>query len=203
MPVDLLAPKPEMTLLHDIAWSLARTARFGGHTTGEVPWSNAQHSCLVENLMPEDASPHDRLVALLHDAHEFAIGDIFSPVVKALDALWEEKTAAFKAGYRGLAPSECLNVLKARMDAVIWTTFGLSPSEACLAAVKTADAQALRVEADALMADRRQEWTWLVDAPDPAPHLRPCHPPARAYEVFLDRFRVLQDARHGLTRLAD
>jgi 5'-nucleotidase len=195
MDVDLLYPRPESILLGDIAHALARIPRFVGHTIGECPWSVAQHSLLVESLMPEDANASERLVALLHDAHEAYVGDMPTPVKQAMDAIPRNNS-------NSLAPSLFFKDITNRLDTVIWKVFGLDPSSATFDRVRTADLLALRVEADLLMAPRRREWSTLLPAPDPMPTLRPCHPVSRAEAVFLDRFHELQEERHGLTRIA-
>ena len=199
MDVDLLEPKPEKILLGDIAWSLARTARFNGHTITELPWSVAQHSLLVESLMPADSTPHDRLVALLHDGHEAYMGDLVSPLSIAIDLLFRQHDRQTDVQY-GPDPSVWLKNIAQLLDNAIFTAFGLSPGPVCRLAVKTADVLALRVEHDLLMSPSRREWSVLPPAPDPMPHLRPPHPPERAMAVFLDRFHALQAMRHGISR---
>ena len=200
MDVDLLEPKPEQILLGDIAWSLARTARFMGHTVTELPWNVAQHSLLVESLMPENSSPHDRLVALLHDAHEAYMGDIVSPLFIAIDLTYRQRVADVNVNYSP-TPSIRLKNIAHNLDLAIYAAFGLNPEADTLLNVKRADLLALRVEHDLLMSESRREWPTLPPAPDPMPQLRPPHLPARAMEVFLDRYSVLTDMHHGLTRL--
>jgi hypothetical protein len=195
MPVDLLDPKPEQILLGDIAHALARLARFNGHTIGDWPWNVAQHSLLVESLMPEGTDAAGRLVALLHDAHEAYVGDLITPVKQAMDA----QPCDSRDPYR---PSLAFFAITTKLDGAIWTAFGLAPSWELLDKVKTVDLLALRVERDLLMAPSRREWDMvkLPQPPDPMPTLCPAHPPPRAAEVFLDRFHVLQAERHGLAK---
>ncbi len=85
--LDLLNPSPVDIELSDIAHGLARVARWNGQTIGDYPFSVAQHSVLVMALfaarMPE-APPRDRLYALLHDAPEYVMGDIISPLKSAM-----------------------------------------------------------------------------------------------------------------------
>ncbi len=80
--LDLLDPSPLDVEITDIAHGLARVARWNGQTKGDHAFSVAQHSILVEDifcrLMPE-ASAQQRLMALLHDAPEYVIGDMISP----------------------------------------------------------------------------------------------------------------------------
>lgn len=82
--LDLLNPDPEQVSLGDIAHSLARLARFNGHTIGPLPVNVADHSRLVEQLLPVNAPPLLRLAALLHDAHEAYVGDVVRPLRAAM-----------------------------------------------------------------------------------------------------------------------
>ena len=80
--LDLLDPSPLDVEISDIAHGLARVARWNGQTFGAHAFSVAQHSLLVEDvffLMEPDARADARLVALLHDAPEYVIGDMISP----------------------------------------------------------------------------------------------------------------------------
>jgi 5'-nucleotidase len=80
--LDLAEPSPVDVEIADIAHGLARVARWNGQTVGDNAFSVAQHSCLVlaivDRLSPE-ASPDKRLMALLHDAPEYVLGDLISP----------------------------------------------------------------------------------------------------------------------------
>jgi len=75
---DLLEPTPAMIDFDEIAESLAKICRFGGHTA--LHWSVAQHSVLCAR----EASPRAAPYALLHDAHEAMIGDLTTPFKNAL-----------------------------------------------------------------------------------------------------------------------
>lgn len=80
--LDLLDPSPLDIEIRDIAHGLARVARWNGQTSGDHPYSVAQHSLLVEAILPHiapDASAPERLAALLHDAPEYVVGDLISP----------------------------------------------------------------------------------------------------------------------------
>tara|TARA_R110002074_G_scaffold52588_1_gene132567 strand:+ start:51 stop:653 length:603 start_codon:yes stop_codon:yes gene_type:complete len=85
--LDLLDPTPVDIELEDIAHGLAFVARWNGQTTGDWPYSVAEHSLLVEAIigrMEPSLSPRWRLAALLHDAPEYVIGDMISPVKAAV-----------------------------------------------------------------------------------------------------------------------
>src|SRR6185503_7668082 len=85
--LDLLNPSPLDVEIEDIAHGLARVARWNGQTRGPHAFSVAQHSVLVERLVA-DLSPRlsreARLMALLHDAPEYVVGDLISPFKAAI-----------------------------------------------------------------------------------------------------------------------
>ncbi len=81
--LDLLDPTPVDIEIEDIAHGLAFVARWNGQTRGDFAYSVAEHSLLVETLfgrMQPKAPAKWRLAALLHDAPEYVIGDMISPV---------------------------------------------------------------------------------------------------------------------------
>ncbi|HEU4549875.1 MAG TPA: HD family hydrolase [Rhizomicrobium sp.] len=85
--LDLLEPSPLDIEIADIAHGLARVARWNGQTKGPHAFSVAQHSVLVERLAWELSprlSRQARLMALLHDAPEYVVGDLISPFKAAV-----------------------------------------------------------------------------------------------------------------------
>ena len=85
--LDLLDPTPMDIEIEDIAHGLAFVARWNGQTMGDYPYSVAEHSLLVEEIFARqhpDAPAKWRLAALLHDAPEYVIGDMISPVKAAV-----------------------------------------------------------------------------------------------------------------------
>jgi len=80
--LDLLDPTPVDIEIEDIAHGLAFVARWNGQTRGDWPYSVAEHSLLVEEIYVRlgGKDPRWRLAALLHDAPEYVIGDMISPV---------------------------------------------------------------------------------------------------------------------------
>ncbi|EYD74181.1 putative hydrolase of HD superfamily [Rubellimicrobium mesophilum DSM 19309] len=85
--LDLLDPTPLDVEIEDIAHGLAFVARWNGQTRGDWPYSVAEHSLLVEAIFGANApepSSRWRLAALLHDAPEYVIGDMISPVKAVL-----------------------------------------------------------------------------------------------------------------------
>jgi uncharacterized protein len=99
--LDLLDPTPVDIEIEDIAHGLAFVARWNGQTHGDYAYSVAEHSLLVETLFARlnpKAPTKWKLAALLHDAPEYVIGDMISPVKSAVGpgygALDERLTAA-------------------------------------------------------------------------------------------------------------
>lgn len=84
--LDLLDPTPVDIEIEDIAHGLAFVARWNGQTRGDWPYSVAEHSLLVEEIYGRLGDPPARwrLAALLHDAPEYVIGDMISPVKSAV-----------------------------------------------------------------------------------------------------------------------
>lgn len=85
--LDLLDPTPLDIEIEDIAHGLAFVARWNGQTIGDFPYSVAEHSLLVEEIfsaLNPGIAPKWRLAALLHDAPEYVIGDMISPVKAAI-----------------------------------------------------------------------------------------------------------------------
>jgi hypothetical protein len=140
--LDLLDPTPVDIEVEDIAHGLAFVARWNGQTVGDWPYSVAEHSLLVEDLF-EAMSPGQpvrwRLAALLHDAPEYVIGDMISPV-----------KAAVGPGY---------GALDARLAAAIHIRFGL-PAEIpapVKKAIKAADRVSAWLEATQIAGFSRDE----------------------------------------------
>lgn len=79
--VNILELDPDTIHIEDIAHSLANTPRFGGH----LPffYSVGQHSIFVHHHCL-GMSRELRLQALMHDASEYLMGDMPSPIKKHL-----------------------------------------------------------------------------------------------------------------------
>lgn len=140
--LDLLDPSPLDIEIEDIAHGLARVARWNGQTLGTHAFSVAQHCILVEEIVSalKPAYPRSyRLMALLHDAPEYVIGDLISPF-----------KAAIGLDYKAF---------EKRLLKAIHTRFGL-PSEAApeiTAEIKAADRIAAYFEATRLAGFSKEE----------------------------------------------
>ena len=91
--LQILDPSPLDIEIEDIAHGLSFLARWNGQTTGEYPFSVAQHSLLVEDIFSKqfhEMDNHSKLFALLHDAAEYVIGDMISPLKSHLGLNYEE-----------------------------------------------------------------------------------------------------------------
>lgn len=181
--LDLLDPSPLDVEITDIAHGLARVARWNGQTHGDHAFSVAQHSLLVEDIFSRlcaDASPRDRLAALLHDAPEYVIGDMISPV-----------KAAVGPGY---------GALDARLTAAIHLRFGL-PAEipkSVKRLIKRADTLSAWLEATQIAGFTRAEADKYFGRPSPEVAGLSIHPRPPA-EVRADYI-----ARHAeILRLID
>jgi len=64
--IDLANFKPTDFYLPDIAWSLSRQARYGGHSMSKVPYSVAQHTVMVSRYVEEALTPGEPLNLVLH-----------------------------------------------------------------------------------------------------------------------------------------
>lgn len=119
--LDLLDPTPVDIEIDDIAHGLAFVARWNGQTHGDYAYSVAEHSLLVETLfgrIAPGAPVKWRLAALLHDAPEYVIGDLISPVKAAVGpgygALDERLSAAIhmRFGLPGTLPATVKRQIK-------------------------------------------------------------------------------------------
>ena len=81
--LDLLNPSPLDIEIEDIARGISRVARWNGQTSGEYPLSVAQHSVIVAELLKsynKNIEVKWQLAALLHDAAEYIISDMITPL---------------------------------------------------------------------------------------------------------------------------
>lgn len=127
--LDLLDPTPVDIEIEDIAHGLAFVARWNGQTKGDFAYSVAEHSLLVEDLFARlnpGISARWRLAALLHDAPEYVIGDMISPVKASVgpgyEALDERLTAAIhiRFGLPAVTPSAIKKQIKAADRISAW-----------------------------------------------------------------------------------
>ncbi len=141
--LDLLDPTPVDIEVEDIAHGLAFVARWNGQTRGDWPYSVAEHSLLVEEIFSRQnpgIAARWRLAALLHDAPEYVIGDMISPVKAAVGPGYGELdlrlTAAvhLRFGLPAVLPAPIKKQIKAADRVSAWLEAvqiaGFSESEA-------------------------------------------------------------------------
>lgn len=137
--VDLMDPDPGTITLSAIAHGLGKLDRWAGAL--EIQFSVAQHSMFVRELfirIAPELSPFS-LYALKHDAHEYLLGDIITPVARMLC----EYDAQFARRLEGI---------KARIDRAIEARFALPPApDHVRAAIADADLIAAHLEWKAFM----------------------------------------------------
>ena len=125
--LDLLDPTPVDIEIEDIAHGLAFVARWNGQTFGDWPYSVAEHSLLVEEIFARtETDPRWRLAALLHDAPEYVIGDMISPVKAAVGPGYAELDARLTAavhirfGLPAVLPGTVKKAIKAADKVSAW-----------------------------------------------------------------------------------
>jgi len=138
----ILDPSPLDVELDDIAHGIARVARWNGQTRGDFPYSVAQHCCLVEAIaaqMEPGLDAKGRLAILLHDASEYVVGDVVTPLKTAL--------------------GEPFRLIEARLQSAIHVAFGLpsEPPEPIRRLTKRADRSAAWFEATRLAGFSHEE----------------------------------------------
>lgn len=183
--LDLLDPTPFDIEIEDIAHGLAFVARWNGQTTGDYAYSVAEHCLLVEEIFARQnpAAPrHWRLAALLHDAPEYVLGDMISPV-----------KAAIGEGYGDL---------DRRLAAAVHLRFGLPAAlpVTIKKAIKRADVLSARLEAEQIAGFSTKEADRIFGRAKPeqieglAIRLRP---PAEVRADYLARHLMLLDRLSG------
>ncbi|OCX63427.1 hypothetical protein BFP70_12310 [Thioclava sp. SK-1] len=177
--LDLLDPTPMDVEIEDIAHGLSFVARWNGQTHGDWAYSVAEHSILVADifhLTDPVIEPKWQLAALLHDAAEYVLGDMISPVKAAI--------------------GQDYGVLDARLTAAIHLRFGLPAvlPQHIKRKIKKADIISARLEAERLAGFSTQEADRIFGKIDPELsqkldlHLRP---PMQVRAAFTARHHKL------------
>ncbi|MDR2312090.1 MAG: HD family hydrolase [Brucellaceae bacterium] len=183
--LDLLDPSPLDIEISDIAHGLARVARWNGQTRGDHAYSVAQHSLLVEQIFREqnpDAPLQHQLLALLHDAPEYVIGDMISPFKAVMGGAYKQ--------------------IEARLETAIHLRFSLPATVPAVLkkAIKKADIVSAYFEATELAGFSTAEAAEFFGRPRGfhAGHfdLSP-RPTAEIERAFINRFNILETQIHG------
>lgn len=178
--IDLRHMPQDDIRLVDIAYSLAHTNRFNGHT--ERPYSVAEHSLLVCQVLGDEfaiTEPIHLLAGLMHDAHEAYTGDLSAPMKQIIGAAWANE--------------------EIRIQNSVLTKFGLRAAfNAHRHSIHRADMIALATERRDLMPPIGPDWPCLANA-HPLPHVHLLHDRVGMEandwkQAFLDKFEELSHA---------
>lgn len=181
--LDLQDPDLALINVHDIAHALGFTARFQGHT--KFFYSVAQHSVFVADLVKKNGGDlHTQHAALFHDAHEAYLGDIPTPLKRALREAGDE----YDRLTRGL-------------DRAICERFGIDWELMHCEIVKQCDAAALVIEGRNLLTSGGENLNVsvpdaLLDLGSISSHVEHAEPFSLAIEEFEDYaayFRIALD----------
>lgn len=155
--------------IEDVAASLSKLCRFNGHTSRF--YSVAQHSVHVAYIV-QKADPRNALAGLLHDAHEYMVGDMASPLKNGLGEAWEE--------------------LEARAEQAVREAFGVPVRNS--PRIKHADLVMLATERRDLMPQDGRDWLCLEGIDPLSFKLSPWNP-TKAERIFLETYHDLKGNR--------
>ena len=176
--LNILEPSPLDIEIDDIAHGLSRVARWNGQTSGNYGFSVAQHSILVEQILHINSSMLSnkwRLASLLHDAPEYVIGDMITPLKSALGTEYSS--------------------IEGKLQQAIHIRFGLPAilPDAIVKSIKRADKMAAWIEATQIAGFTVLEAGKLFPKPRGTPKEMLMVPvsPKKAKEAFIRRFILL------------
>ena len=179
--LDLLDPTALDVEIEDIAHGLSFLVRWNGQTLGYHGFSVAEHSLLVEDIfctLNPKADPKWKMAALLHDAAEFVIGDLISPVKNSI--------------------GENYNLLENKLMIAIHQRFGITePLPANVKRkIKVADKHSAWLEATKLAGFTKSEANKIFGVPKLEPfeknQIIP-KPPLKAKSIFLKKHKELMN----------
>lgn len=159
---DLVNPDWKLVDFDEMADVLARIARFTGHIGGG-PYSVAQHSVVGADAVYEETGDRDAAGAfLLHDGHEYLLGDQSRPHQAA------EHQVAVEVFGKGTASQLAFvrRELKERADKAIYLAAGFG-EQGCPAdyrdLVRTFDERMLVTERDQLLGPSPMPWVPSIE----------------------------------------
>lgn len=163
--VDLVTPTVAQIDFRAVAAVLARVARFGAHTDEVL--SVAQHCIEGARAIVRDIGNTEAAAAfLIHDAHEYLIGDIPTPVRDGIAA-----HAVLVSGDIAAGPlvKNAIQSLKSTLDKAIHEAAGVPwpLSRETLSIVKTYDLRMGRTERDARLAPTPCLWDSAWEQAEP------------------------------------
>ena len=212
--VDLVSPDPTTIDIRDIAWATSRVPRYVGHTISATPYTIAQHSIfvveLVQDLLSKGGVPDlrrsfhaylDQHYSTRPDLREGCHLLLARPPTNTLllEMLLHDASEAYLVdvptplkeadGFK-----QVYRQLEDRMMLTIRTALGMHPDiDACHEVVlKWADRAALTIEAHHLIRSRGANWTRLLPLDMTSMRLfKEPKEPIKVYEDFLGWFDEL------------
>ena len=191
--IDLLDIKPNDIDLTDMAVSLARKGRYTD--LSELPVTVLQHLAICDHLadtLPGGDQLDVRMLTILHDAHEYILGDIARPL---------------KMLFNRVAPG-VVEALEVRADRAILASFGLptdmaEPTHPARDFVKRVDNLALAHEVHYAFPQVLDRWDFLPEI-DQDFHHTVAIPiintqPVDIFNSFIRRIQELSDRYHRVT----
>ncbi|MGI0021894.1 MAG: hypothetical protein ACRD9Q_03435 [Nitrososphaeraceae archaeon] len=172
----LTDPRPEDIDIVDIAMSLTRMCRFNAHCLKF--YSVAEHSIFVQTLV---TTPHLKLPALLHDAHEAYLGDIIRPI------------KGYIAG-RGI---DVISTLSKKLDDCIAKSFGFNSYLFDSKEIINADLVALATE----KRDNMAPLDWDTQLPDAHKNKLEFLNESTAFTTFMSLCNCLCGTNHSVSYL--
>ena len=163
---DFDAPDSSVFTIEDIAHALSLICRFGGHCSRH--YSVAQHSVHVSQFVP----PQHAYQGLMHDAPEFAVGDVAKPL-------------------KVMCPDYV--VIEKRVEAAVFRRFNVATPLPLT--IKDADGRMLATEQRQLM-HNADDWHH-THGKAPYDFQIPVWTPAEARVRFLEAYYRLSGGVHG------
>ena len=172
--VDVVNPNPADISLRDIAWSIARQARYAGHTLGE-PYFVAQHACFVKDLLDMAMCYDMKGHSLQSSFNEWMRDGVFLNIapnpflgndmaLALIHALCHDNTEAYLVDLPSpvklhSALREPYKALESNLRKNIELALGIREATPAIEhAVAWADLMALQIEAANLMPSRGRGW---------------------------------------------
>jgi len=147
--IDMLEPRVQDVDFREACLTLAHINRYSGAASPTV--SVAFHSMIADDLAPPDIRPW----VILHDFHEYVVGDGTTPFAQALNAIANRRT-----------PFSCIDTVKKSIhelklihDFAIFTAAGLPmPTAEQRQRIREIDLRALATERRDFMAPSPMDW---------------------------------------------
>lgn len=196
---DLLQPDvAQVDFDIDIAEALARLPRYTGHVR-PGPYSVAQHCVVGADIVFRDTGLRQCAASfLLHDAHEAYIGDIATPVMRAIARYCAREVAAYEIGPSWFRAA--FRQLKGDLDKVIYEAAGIPGLQTLhYVAIADYDLRMLATERLHLLGQSPRAWSPAVESARPLrlPYPLQVWPWPKAADEFRERLRRYLPERFG------